>query len=238
MGYARAGAGGRTRPTRAGGAVRHDQREISGVSLLFCDLVGSTALTMEIGEAASDELRHHLFEALRRPIAVYGGREVKSQGDGLMVAFDTLAPESRGVAPWRCSAPFARAPRRRRFHVSLAIRDRGWRGARRRGRTTTSSGRPSSRQHACRADARPGRDRGDRCDGVRIQLERCDRTARQRLAEGVQRDGAVLEDRLGRTGWRRLGRPGGASRPATRRPPGMGGRPRRHRPCAGGVGNG
>ena len=97
MGYARAGAGGRTRPTRAGGAVSTTTR-ISGVSLLFCDLVGSTALTMEIGEAASDELRHHLFEALRRPIAVYGGREVKSQGDGLMVAFTRSPRRAVGCA--------------------------------------------------------------------------------------------------------------------------------------------
>ena len=35
---------------------------VSGVSLLFCDLVGSTALSVELGEAANDELRRDLFE--------------------------------------------------------------------------------------------------------------------------------------------------------------------------------
>lgn len=57
------------------------------VTLLFCDLVESTALLSQVGEAASDELRHAVFAALRRPIEVHGGDEVKSQGDGLMVAF-------------------------------------------------------------------------------------------------------------------------------------------------------
>ena len=57
------------------------------VSFLFCDQVGSTALLEQLGEAANDEFRRDLFAALRRPIDVFGGLEVKSQGDGLMVAF-------------------------------------------------------------------------------------------------------------------------------------------------------
>jgi len=57
------------------------------VSFLFCDQVGSTAMLERLGEAANDELRRDLFAALRRPIDVFGGIEVKSQGDGFMVAF-------------------------------------------------------------------------------------------------------------------------------------------------------
>ncbi|MGE0509051.1 MAG: AAA family ATPase [Acidimicrobiia bacterium] len=59
------------------------------VSVLFCDLVGSTALLEQLGDAGSDELRRDLFAALRRPVEAFGGVEVKSQGDGLMVAFAT-----------------------------------------------------------------------------------------------------------------------------------------------------
>ena len=35
---------------------------VSGVSLLFCDLVGSTALLAELGEEANDQVRRDLFE--------------------------------------------------------------------------------------------------------------------------------------------------------------------------------
>ncbi len=71
---------------------------VSGVSLLFCDLVGSTALLAQLGEKANDEVRRDLFEALRQPIAAFHGTEVKSQGDGLMVAFRTSAKDAFGCA--------------------------------------------------------------------------------------------------------------------------------------------
>lgn len=57
------------------------------VTILFCDIVGSTALLNQIGEAANDELRRDIFAVLRGPIATLGGQEVKTQGDGMMVAF-------------------------------------------------------------------------------------------------------------------------------------------------------
>ena len=56
------------------------------VTIAFCDLVGSTALLNQIGEAANDELRRDVFSALRRPVELLGGTEVKTQGDGMMVA--------------------------------------------------------------------------------------------------------------------------------------------------------
>jgi class 3 adenylate cyclase len=59
----------------------------SVVAVVFCDLVGSTALLEHLGEAGSDELRRDLFVALRRTVTGFGGTEIKSQGDGLMVAF-------------------------------------------------------------------------------------------------------------------------------------------------------
>jgi len=62
-------------------------RQRTTVTISFCDLVGSTALLTQIGEAANDELRQDLFSVLRRPVEQLGGREVKTQGDGIMVAF-------------------------------------------------------------------------------------------------------------------------------------------------------
>ena len=75
------------------GAIR-----VAGVSILFCDLVGSTALLDAIGEARNDELRRDLFEALRAPLPAFAGREVKSAGDGLMVSFTSSPTDAIGCA--------------------------------------------------------------------------------------------------------------------------------------------
>jgi DNA-binding SARP family transcriptional activator len=57
------------------------------VTLLFTDLVGSTELLECLGDEAADELRRTHFALLRQAVANAGGEEVKSLGDGLMVAF-------------------------------------------------------------------------------------------------------------------------------------------------------
>ena len=57
------------------------------VTLLFCDLVESTALASELGDAAADALRHDVFDALRAEVTAHRGTEVKNLGDGLMVSF-------------------------------------------------------------------------------------------------------------------------------------------------------
>jgi len=58
-----------------------------GVSVLFCDLVGSTALAARVGAAEAERLRTRYFELLRAAIARHGGTEVKSTGDGVMAVF-------------------------------------------------------------------------------------------------------------------------------------------------------
>jgi class 3 adenylate cyclase len=57
------------------------------VTVLFTDLVGSTSLLSALGDDAADEVRRTHFSILRRAIADHRGSEVKSVGDGLMVAF-------------------------------------------------------------------------------------------------------------------------------------------------------
>ena len=57
------------------------------VTLLFTDLVGSTRLLDRLGDEAAGRLRRNHFAQLRQEIAAAGGEEVKSLGDGLMVAF-------------------------------------------------------------------------------------------------------------------------------------------------------
>lgn len=62
-------------------------RTAVSTSVLFTDLVGSTALSSRLGAGAAEELRRTHFGLLRGAVAEHGGREVKNLGDGLMVAF-------------------------------------------------------------------------------------------------------------------------------------------------------
>ena len=59
------------------------------VTLLFTDVEGSTALTSRSGDAAGRALLRDCEDVLRSQITKHGGREIKSLGDGLMVAFSS-----------------------------------------------------------------------------------------------------------------------------------------------------
>ena len=73
------------------------------VTTLFTDLVGSTALFDRGGDDRADVKRREHFAALRLAVADHDGREVKSTGDGLMVAF------ASAVAAVRCAVAMQRA---------------------------------------------------------------------------------------------------------------------------------
>jgi DNA-binding NarL/FixJ family response regulator/class 3 adenylate cyclase len=75
----------------------------SFVTILFTDLIGSTALFDRHGDDAADAIRREHFAILRRAVAEHGGREIKSTGDGLMVVF------SSAVAAVRCAVDMQRA---------------------------------------------------------------------------------------------------------------------------------
>jgi class 3 adenylate cyclase/pimeloyl-ACP methyl ester carboxylesterase len=57
------------------------------VTVLFCDLVGSTALQASLGDDAADEIRRELFSMLRAAVTRHQGDVVKTLGDGLMAVF-------------------------------------------------------------------------------------------------------------------------------------------------------
>src|SRR5277367_1485538 len=69
--------------------------ETSFLTILFTDLVGSTAMFDRYGDEAADALRREHFASLRTAVVVHGGREIKSAGDGLMVAFTSAADAVR-----------------------------------------------------------------------------------------------------------------------------------------------
>lgn len=58
-------------------------------SFMFTDAVGSTALLDRLGDEMAYELRGRHFARLRAAIGTHVGYEVKSLGDGLMVAFQS-----------------------------------------------------------------------------------------------------------------------------------------------------
>ncbi|OGO53269.1 MAG: hypothetical protein A2148_09075 [Chloroflexi bacterium RBG_16_68_14] len=59
------------------------------VTVLFTDLVGSTELLERLGDDAAESVRRAHFSLLRHAVAARGGQEVKTLGDGLMVAFSS-----------------------------------------------------------------------------------------------------------------------------------------------------
>jgi DNA-binding NarL/FixJ family response regulator/class 3 adenylate cyclase len=69
--------------------------QTSFVTILFTDLVGSAALFDRHGDEAADALRQAHFASLRTAVLTHGGREIKSAGDGLMVAFTSAADAVR-----------------------------------------------------------------------------------------------------------------------------------------------
>jgi class 3 adenylate cyclase len=73
---------------RRGATTISDARSPAGtVTLLFTDLVGSTELMDRLGDEAGDRVLREHFAILRESAGEHGGQEVKSLGDGLMLAF-------------------------------------------------------------------------------------------------------------------------------------------------------
>jgi class 3 adenylate cyclase/tetratricopeptide (TPR) repeat protein len=67
------------------------------VSVVFTDLVGSTALLSRVGEERAEVLRREHFGLLRDAIATAGGTEVKNLGDGLMIVVASAADAVAGA---------------------------------------------------------------------------------------------------------------------------------------------
>src|ERR1700693_1485287 len=59
------------------------------VTVLFTDLVGSTALSQRLDTRSAEELRNGHFAVLHNEADLAGGTVVKNLGDGLMVVFDS-----------------------------------------------------------------------------------------------------------------------------------------------------
>ena len=61
------------------------------VTVLFTDIVGSTALSSRLAPEEADQVRHAHFSLLRQALAASDGTEVKNLGDGLMAVFPSAS---------------------------------------------------------------------------------------------------------------------------------------------------
>ncbi len=59
------------------------------VTIMFSDIEDSTVLTERLGDQAWQELLRKHNALIREQIGAYGGYEVKTMGDGFMVAFQS-----------------------------------------------------------------------------------------------------------------------------------------------------
>ena len=84
-------------------------------TLLFTDIVDSTAVVARIGDSAwRDKLSTH-FEATREAVEVHLGREVKTTGDGLLATF--VGP----AAALQCAARVRRLARREGIAIRASV---------------------------------------------------------------------------------------------------------------------
>jgi class 3 adenylate cyclase len=70
--------------------IRDEEAELESVlaTVLFTDIVGSTAKQAELGDRRWEELIHEHHRAVRGNLARYRGRELDTAGDGFFAAFD------------------------------------------------------------------------------------------------------------------------------------------------------
>jgi class 3 adenylate cyclase len=83
----------------------HEQIAVEGMSILFSDLVGSTALYDREGDAPSYALVREQFEFLRKIIREHEGGIVKTIGDSIMAAFTDPAQGLRAALTIQESIP-------------------------------------------------------------------------------------------------------------------------------------
>jgi class 3 adenylate cyclase len=84
-------------------------------TLLFTDLVDSTVMASQLGDVAWREFLSRHFEAARAELERFGGREVKTTGDGLLATFAGPAQALH------CAAAICRAANREGLHVRAGV---------------------------------------------------------------------------------------------------------------------
>jgi class 3 adenylate cyclase len=84
-------------------------------TILFADIVGSTKVASRLGDQAWRDLLSQTFESARAELERFGGREVKTTGDGMLVTFDGSA---RAL---QCAAAIRRVAREHELRVRIGV---------------------------------------------------------------------------------------------------------------------
>lgn len=61
------------------------------VTVLFTDIVGSTAMTQELGDAIAQQIVRAHNRVIREALIDFGGKEIKHTGDGIMASFPAVS---------------------------------------------------------------------------------------------------------------------------------------------------
>ena len=103
----------------SGRAMGEAQAEPGGVrslaTVMFTDIVDSTATLARVGDAAWRALLRTHDARLREELNVYRGREIKTTGDGFLAVFDSA---TRAV---RCAAAMTRSARAMDLHIRVGV---------------------------------------------------------------------------------------------------------------------
>jgi class 3 adenylate cyclase len=92
-----------------------ESRERVLATLLFTDIVGSTAAAVRMGDRAWKELLEQHYDRVRMELERYRGYEIKTTGDGFLAIFDGTA---RAV---RCGESICRAAKKDGMEVRVGV---------------------------------------------------------------------------------------------------------------------
>ena len=70
------------------GELHHRDVDRVLTTLLFTDIVGSTLRATELGDRRWRDLLDHHYDEVRREVSRFGGREIRTLGDGFLGTFD------------------------------------------------------------------------------------------------------------------------------------------------------
>jgi class 3 adenylate cyclase/esterase/lipase len=98
------------------GGRRGGELERALLTVMFTDIVNATARAAELGDGRWRDLLHRHDETVRRQLARFDGREVKTVGDGFLATFD--GPPSRAL---RCALAITAATRELGIEVRVGI---------------------------------------------------------------------------------------------------------------------
>jgi class 3 adenylate cyclase len=109
-----------------------ERSKATTATVVFTDLVGSTALRARLGEERADELRRIHDTVLANRVEANGGQVLKAQGDGLVAAFPAASEALRAaVEMQQAVAAYNRRPdalAEISMRIGLSVGDVSWEG--------------------------------------------------------------------------------------------------------------